>query len=524
MKKTLLIPTTLLAILVLAGCGTKTGSTSKDTPDTSDTGTNTNTGTDTNTDTGTDTNTDTTPEPLTEDQMAAKLVADFEAAITNRDKVVSAKYDFGMNSEDAPYEAVVDTIEYGSNNALHYTETQWGLTTDHYVYKDGDNVYGYNVDADGRVLPDTIYDDEQVNGIDVTNFGFYNPTGYGTYYYSFEKIAKLSADAALENAQGNRGITMPTENSYDVGFNAVYSDDWDNKYYYSVNLQVEFDPTTKALKKLHSETWLYDSYQVEVDTDGIFEVIESAMYSRVVNYEATVGTRTTLTVPYDVTNFYYTSFGLAYNDDEVAQNSTVIVDYEFGTYDPIEFTLIDVLPSTANSRFDQVTVTVVDKATEAETYDVSGNVNGNTLSFYPNAGGEFGITLETRDFSFAFNLTINMDLPSAESFTIWEVIYMENAENPDWSYHYTDTPQESYTLGAAVAFNATAEPYGCDGSYTMSLTCNGAPATITYGSYVEYGFTYYYYTTTLSTAGTYVLTATSTVVPSVSSSVTFTVA
>lgn len=517
MKKTLLIPTTLLAILALASCGTKT-STPTESTGTPDTGATT--GTDTGTDTNPGTDTDTTPEPLTEDQMAAKLVADFDTAIANHEKIVSVRFDHGMDYADMPYEPVTDVLDYGSNDAIHYTETSWGTTTDHYVYKDGENIYAYNVDADGRVLPDYSYGEDSLKGVDVTNFGFYNPSGYGVYYYTFEEIAKLSAEAAVTNVNNDRVITMPTANSYEVSFNSYYSDDWDNKYYYSVELAVEFDESTKALKKLHTETWLYDSYQVELSADGTFEIIEDAMYSRVVNYEATVGTRTPLTVPYDVSEFYFTSFGLAYNDDEVAQNSTITVDYEFGSYDPITFTFIDVLPSTANSRFDQVVVTVTDKETGEQTYDASGNVYNGELSLYPNTSGEFTIALNTRDFSFTFNLTVNMDLPSPESFTIWEVLYVGG----DYPYHYTDTPKESYTLGETVGFNATVNPWGADGSYTMTLTCDGEPAQISYDSYVEYEMTYYYYVATLSKAGTYVLTATSTAEPTVSSFVTFTVA
>ena len=165
------------------------------------------------------------------DQVKLK---NFDAAIANRGSVKSATFDHGMDyGADLPYSPVTETLEFGSNNSLHYTETAWGTTTDHYVYKDASgDIYAYNVDADGRVLPDNVYEEDGDNvlkGVNVTNFGFYNPMGYGVYFYSFEEIAKLSAAAALANACGERGITMPTENSYDVGFNASYADEWENK-------------------------------------------------------------------------------------------------------------------------------------------------------------------------------------------------------------------------------------------------------------------------------------------------------
>ena len=117
-----------------------------------------------------------------------------------------------------------------------------------------------------------------------------------------------------------------------------------------------------------------------------------------------------------------------------------------------------------------------------------------------------------------------MSLPTPTELTIWEVLYVENTENPDWSYHYTDLPAESYDLGTTVGFKVTADPYGADDSVTMTLTCDGGAAAISPASYVEYGMTYNYFEATLSKAGTYVLTATSTVAPEVTSSVTFTVA
>ena len=527
MKKTLLIPTTLLAILALASCGAKTSTPSESTgtPDTGAT-----TGTDTGTDTNPGTDTDTTPEPLTEDQMAAKLVADFDAAIANRGSVKSATFDHGMDYGEAqPYSPVSETLEFGSNNSLHYTETAWGTITDHYVYKDASgDIYAYNVDADGRVLPDPVYEEDGDNvlkGVNVTNFGFYNPMGLGVYFYSFEEIAKLSAAAALANACGERGITMPTENSYDVSFNASYDDEWGGKYYYSVSLQAEFDPTTKALTKLSTQTWNYTPEQVELSADGSFEIIEEAYYSSIVNYEATVGAREALDL-LNVADFYYTSFGLSHDGAAVAENSTVEVDYEFGSWEPIAFAFTNVLPATASSRFDNVAVKVTEKDSGFETYDVSGYVNASSgeLELTANAGGTFNVTLETKNFSFSFNLKVNMSLPTPTELTIWEVLYVENTENPDWSYHYTDTPAESYDLDTTVGFSVTADPYGADGSVTMTLTCNGEAAAISPASYVEYGTTYNYFEATLSKAGTYVLTATSTVAPEVTSSVTFTVA
>lgn len=401
------------------------------------------------------------------------------------------------------------TFELGSNeygDEIHYKEKDYAdATYDIYVFQDGKNSIGkIKKDDEGEYskysssitevgYPFAI---EALFGSETTPAGTESLLGKLVEYA--EKDANKDFKAILKD--GEYVITF----GYFTGLNA--SSVITNEITLKLGTQGEIT-SLKAVSKEYSSGYLLD------DETVTFTLSDSAKPSNTYQYEITqtVGTRAFL-LPFNPNDFYYSSFDLQYKGEMVGNTLTLDKGSLYDLY------FANILPTTANYEFDSFEFKEVGETSsgmELEILNLSSELRAR-IETYSAKEGTYQLVLSSKKVT--KNLTIVIQQPQPKA--IDSITYFRQADETNYTSDLVQNGIVSTFVNAPIYLLPSISPTAANQDITYSLVeTSGATLVEEEKDLFGYGETETYYKLVGTSVGTYHVTFTSTTNPSISKTI-----
>ena len=383
------------------------------------------------------------------------------AGLANQDKVksgtvtVSTAYSYDLENPS------VETTEYAfgadANGAVTYTKkiTEYSTTEKYYAHDKSGSMYALQIQNGNLSKPYGEVTANSFKGEYVQLFGWSETDKL----YGAEGILAGMLDLATANAFGDyEDLSTP-----EGGFKFKVSKFVDLGYQQAIYvINVSFDVNNAAVSaSIRCEK--YTNVSQDFEDENMWYINDGATPNQIVTIEIaqTEGERD-LTNPYDIDTLYFESFDLEDSDGNILGDT---LNIEAGSYK--EFTLVNVVPETANPAIDEIKVT-------CSTYDVSGDYstydNCLTISCYGDPG-TYDVTISSKNYT--KNLTVNVKAPDPQGFDI--TYYTPNRFNEYNSTNVNAAASEVVTyLGNTLYFAAYVTPMEAAQDYTVELASDNA--------------------------------------------------
>ncbi len=395
-----------------------------------------------------------------------KAVAQEAQAQSN--SIASGSIKFYRNGAYYEQEINADLMyEFGTDEngeVMHYTNTTdyMGTVFDAYVMKDDT----------GAIIPvqwDMYSENYDLSITEFTeiNYPFTYLVGY-SYGDSFgiENLVLKLHGSAVENV--NLDLTYGYEDgTYSFEFGYWYLDTWSsvpqNYYEISVSFSVAED---KHMDHAIVSVTTYESESFIIDDElGTISVLDDATVSEIRSYDISqvAGPRDYVST-LSLSSFYATSFDLSYDGEKITEDTLI----EINKGDNIKLAIENVLPSTANFSFDDVTIEVVDGDEDG----ISGSLStwfGTNLSVFGEKVGTYTVKVSSKNVSYTFTIKVNAVGPKSVS-----VSY--STKKPGGGYN-ADVVNEGVIngfVGVEYVIQASIMPYNAEQAVTATCTSDNA--------------------------------------------------
>ena len=469
-NKTLIL--CLLLVSSLVGCGTKTSSnnegvssssvvnsssskieestkisssiTSNTTSSSSTSSVNSSTSSSTNsenssTSTSVNSSTSTSAEVILED-----LNEKIELGIENLNKVKSGTLTYNEGSD------AVSTYEFGVDkygDFIHINEKE--KTDKYYGYNANKEVYGIQISNDTIRVPLGTIKEECIDG------PFISPFGYGEQDKMFGVKGVMQEFLNLITENKNKDfINMSTESEgYKFSFGKVVQDYKPFLWISTVSFSLE-DNTFKNIDCTFKK---YSSITADFENDGVYYLNPNAKATQTITakYEQVIGERDAVN-PHDIESYYISSFDIKDENGNLIEDS---VTMNVGT--PKELKIENILPTTANSAIDSITVS-----------EATGNVTGTykastgVLTLNSSVDGDYEVLLSTKKGTKTINVHVNKAAPT--SVTI--LYYIECGNEYIVDLLYDDKKTISTYVGSDIYIRPSFSPNKADQSNILEVT------------------------------------------------------
>ncbi len=404
---------------------------------------------------------------------SAKVKSGTVTKNADTDNVETYKYEFG-------------TDKYGTFIRLD-NKDQWTDTTDYYGRNKAGEPIGIEIDHLNDDAVSATLDEPTEDMIMGYNFFPVNDS-YENYYYGPEdlitKLYALGTSTTDAKVQDFKGDYKDSKYTFSFGFLLSEFTFFVDSFEFTLGTDNIFDTMTFKIENYSNSNFIID------DETGDAVLNEEAVPDGkdIYSIAQVYGTRD-LANPYDIENYYFTSFDLE-NDSEkiVADKSTLSIN--IGYEGAVNLGIANPLPATASTNFDSLKTKVYNSENEEVEGEISATYNNfnKKLNISANTAGTYTLKILTKNVT--KTLTIVAKNPDPES-----ILVMTYEDTGNIS---TDTGKEAYDstivyteytsyVGLPVNFSASVSPYDANQEVTFTGTDPESKAVTFTGSTINTG-------------------------------------
>ena len=374
------------------------------------------------------------------DDVKEKIAVGLE----NLSKVKSGTLTYNEGSD------VVTTYEYGVDNYgdfIHINEK--GKIDKYYGYNKNKEVYGIQVANETMRIPLGTISEVCLNGPYISPFGYVEQDKmFGVKGVMGEILNSINED------KNKDFLNMSTSSiGYKFSYGKVVQE---ARTYLWVNT-ISFDLEGDTFKSIECTFKKYSSVTADFENDGVYFLNDNAKPNKTITakFEQVIGEKDAVN-PHDIESYYISSFDLK---DEKGNKVEDIVSMNADT--PKELTVENLLPETASSAIDTITVS-------EPTGKVKGTYKASTgvVTLTSSTEGDYEVTFKTKNTTKVVNVHVDKAIPS--SLTI--MYYVECGEEYTVDLLYDEKDTITTYVGSDIYLRPSFSPSKADQSNILEVT------------------------------------------------------